>query len=423
MILPVLGGISGWYKIQWNMLVKSGVQPYFQLGRAASFRRPPPRYNYLNPGVEMSDTPDSKLLMRSIIQRIATGPELSKDIAQEEARAGMRAILQGHISPVQTAIFLIALRMKRETHEEFRGVLDGIRDVTESVVAPVEEVLDIADPYDGYNRTLPAAPFLPAVLACCGVHGVSHGMETVGPKFGCTHRQILRAAGVPVDLPVEEAAARLGNPGIGWTYVDQSRFCKPLNDLLDFRTEMVKRSPITTVEVLTGPIRGRRKTHLATGFVHKPYPPIYAMLARHSGYDSALLIRGVEGGVVPSLRQTGKFFYYRNKATDELLELDVEPSTLGIRQELRAAPLPPDLPGSKLKGDEIMVGVDTSAMAQAAAEAGKAVLGGQSGPLYDALVYAGAMCLWHLKRAETLQAGAEKIRQVLDSGEALARLK
>jgi anthranilate phosphoribosyltransferase len=376
----------------------------------------------LEPGVEMSDTPDNKLLMRSIIQRIATGPELSKDITQEEARAGMRAILQGQISPVQTAIFLIALRMKRETHEEFRGVLDGIRDVTQTVAAPVDEVLDLADPYDGYNRTLPAAPFLPAVLACCEVNSVSHGMETVGPKFGCTHRQILRAAGVPVDLPVAEAAARLGHPGLGWTYVDQSRFCKPLNDLMDFRADMVKRSPITTVEVLSGPIRGQKKTHLVTGFVHKPYPPIYAMLARHSGYDSALLVRGVEGGVVPSLRQTGKFFYYRHKATDELLELDIEPAILGIAQEVRAAPLPPDLPGSKMKGDEIMVGVDTSAMAEAAAEAGKAALRGHKGAVYDALVYAGAICLWHLKRAENIQAGAEMIRRVLDSGAALERL-
>ena len=33
-------------------------------------------------------------LMRSILQRIATGPELSKDISREEARAGMRLVLE-----------------------------------------------------------------------------------------------------------------------------------------------------------------------------------------------------------------------------------------------------------------------------------------------------------------------------------------
>jgi len=50
--------------------------------------------------------------------------------------------------------------------------------------------------------------------------------------------------------------------------------------------------------------------------VHKPYPRIYALLARHAGFDSALLVRGVEGGVVPSLRQTGVCFSYRNQHED-----------------------------------------------------------------------------------------------------------
>ena len=57
-------------------------------------------------------------LIHSIIQRIATGPELSKNIEMEEAEVAMSAILNGEIDEVQTAIFLIALRMKRETMDE-----------------------------------------------------------------------------------------------------------------------------------------------------------------------------------------------------------------------------------------------------------------------------------------------------------------
>ena len=58
---------------------------------------------------------NTKNLIYSIIQRIATGPELSKNIETEEAKVAMSAILSGEIDEVQTAIFLIALRMKRET--------------------------------------------------------------------------------------------------------------------------------------------------------------------------------------------------------------------------------------------------------------------------------------------------------------------
>lgn len=362
------------------------------------------------------------ILMRSIIQRVATGPELSKDISQEEARAGMRAVLEGHIDPVQIAIFLIGLRMKRETWEENRGILDGIRDASQGAVAPVDEVVDIADPYGGYNRTLPPSPFLPAVLAACGVAAVSHGMETASPKFGVTHRKILRAAGIPVDLSPEQAAARLGADGPGWAYVDQSRYCKPLNDLNDFRTLMVKRSVITTTEVLVGPVRGRSKTHIVTGYVHKPYPPVYAMLARHSGFDSALLVRGVEGGIVPSLRQTGKFISYQGDAEQPKAELEFEPTDLGIQQELRATPIPDDVPQAKqMPVIGMEPGADVEAVAKLAAEAGLAALNGTKGTTYDSLVYAGAAILWHLGRQPGLQAGAEQIRAVLDDGSALAR--
>jgi len=101
-------------------------------------------------------------LMRSIIQRIATGPELSKDISRAEARAGMRLVLDGAVDPVEAGVFLIALRMKRESDDEMCGLLDAIRDAAQSVVAPVDELIDLGDPYDGYARSLPIAPFLPA---------------------------------------------------------------------------------------------------------------------------------------------------------------------------------------------------------------------------------------------------------------------
>src|SRR3990172_3221807 len=93
-----------------------------------------------------TSSPDPKRAMRSIIQRIATGPELSKDISFDEARLGMRAILDGSVDPVQAGVFLIALRMKRETDDENLGVFEAIREVTTIVTADVDEVMDVADP-------------------------------------------------------------------------------------------------------------------------------------------------------------------------------------------------------------------------------------------------------------------------------------
>lgn len=364
---------------------------------------------------------DPKLAMRSIIQRIATGPELSKDISFDEARLGMRAILDNAVDPVQAAIFLIALRMKRETDDENLGVFEAIREVSTVVTADVDELMDVADPYDGYNRSLPPSPFLPALLAACGIPAVSHGVEKVGPKYGITHRQVLRAAGVNVDLSPQAAAARIADPMIGWAYVDQSRYAPRLHELTALRSLIVKRPAITTVETLVGPIRARKATHTLTGYVHKPYPRIYAMLARHAGFDSALIVRGVEGGVIPSLRQEGKLFWYRDKGEEQALEIN--PADFGIDQGVRAVPVPGNLGKAKQDGDEIAVAFDTANAAQAAAEAGLAALAGSPGATRDGLTYATAICLWHLKRFPTLGAAAAHVRGVLDSGAALARFK
>jgi len=371
------------------------------------------------PATAIPDPQKLDEMMFSIIQRIATGPDLSKDIEMEEARLGMLGLLQNAIDPVRAGIFLIALRMKRETREENRGVLQAILDMTDRTVADVDEVVDIADPYDGYNRTLPASPFLGPLLAELGIHVVSHGLDAVGPKFSITHRHVLAAAGVPVDLSTAEAAKRLSDPALGWAYADQANFCAPLHDLLDLRRKMIKRSVITTVEVLAKPIAGRNKTRFVTGYVHKPYPPVYADLARLAGFESALLIRGVEGGVIPSLRQAGKYFAYQ--AMGEETGFDIDPTSIGIQQETRCVPVSEDIPQSA-KGEGTVTITDIPAGAKRSAELGMAALGGEQGATYDSLVYSGALILQHLGKARSLAEGAEQIRAVLDSGKAAARV-
>ncbi len=354
-------------------------------------------------------------LMRSVIGRIATGPEYSKDISAEEARDAMRAILNNQADPIQAGVFLIALRMKRESDDEYIGVLDAVREVEVSATAGTDEVAVLADPYDGYNRSLTAAPFLPAVLAACGLPAVTTGVEGMGPKFGSTHKQILRAAGINVDLTPAEAVARMS--GAGWAYVDQSRFAPRLYALTGLRTTIVKRPTLTTVEVLLTPVKGAKKTHFITGYVHKPYPRVYAMLARHAGFDDTLIIRGTEGGVIPSLRQDSRMFVVHGKGEEQAVEF--KPQDIGIEQEVRAPLIPGMDDASELESHvETFDAVKVSAQA---AEAGLAALDGQKGATYDSLVLGAAIMLWGLKKADSFAAGAEMARKALDSGAAKAR--
>ena len=350
----------------------------------------------------VAQNPDT--LMRSVLQRIATGPEYSKDIPREEARAALNLILEDQADPVQAGIYLIALRMKRETLDENAGSLDALLDHTVRVTADVDQVVDLAEPYDGFVRGLPMAVFLPAVLAACGTPTVCHSSEPVGPKFGLTARQILRSCGGAVDRPPADVAARLAAAECGWGYVDQSQFCPPLARLKELRTRIVKRPVLTTVEVLLGPILGRKKTHLITGYVHKPYPPIYTHLAQCAGFDSALIVRGVEGGIIPSLTQSGRAFGFYGTADGT--EWNFHPEQLHLTHNTRTVSMP-----------------DTEEKAEAAIAEGRGALNGQTGAAYDCLLYAACMILAHLDQSRELSRHADTVRRALDSGEARARFE
>ena len=348
-------------------------------------------------------------LIHSIIQRIATGPELSKNIERKEAEAAMSAILNGEIDEVQSAIFLIALRMKRETMEENIGILEALLKFTDCQKIEVNNLVDIGDPYSGYNRSIPISAFLPPLLAELGLPTLIHGLDSVSPKYGLTHRHINQALGINVDLSVSESKTRIEDNNIGWAYVDQNQYCKPLHDLVPLRNRVVKRTVLNTVETLIGPLRGKN-THCILGYVHKAYPPIYAALCEKVGFSSSLLIRGIEGGVVPSLRQKGLMFSYYQGVEKDRVEID--PKLFGINRKLRSIAFPKRFENGK----------ERDLLAEYVVDLGRSALSGQSGMFYDGLVYSASLILWHLRKSKSLQVASEKVREVLNSGKALNRL-
>jgi len=386
--------------------------------------------------------------MRSVIQRVATGPELSKNISRDEARAVMHALLDGSADPVQAAVFLIGLRMKRETDEELKGVMDALQDSTPVVTASVDDVVAIADPYNGFNRTLQGSLFVLPVLAACGVNSYSHGVELGGPKYGVTHHNILKALGGNPLRSVEEVAQRIEDPNIGWGYIDQRIMCPGLHNLNDLRSRIVKRPVLSTTEVLVCPLKGRSNTHLVTGYVHKPYRDTYCMLARHVNYDSLLLVRGTEGGIIPSFRSRAHFVRYGRHNTEsnpidqshtiqsdtiqsdtdrgdtnDFDEFDLDLEAMGLQRDYRAADIPDDFPAANPATDPVGMKWDLKALAQRCASEGHAALSGASGPIHDAAVLGAAVIMWHTGKATDLASAADTARTAIDSGAALSRFE
>ena len=133
------------------------------------------------------------------------------------------------------------------------------------------------------------------------------------------------------------------------------------------------------------------------------------MLARNAGYQSALIVRGVEGGVVPSLQQPSRGIRYADVTGDEDWRFAPDESGI-VDAKHRAVPLP----GAAASEDEYGGGnFDVEAMSCTAAEIGINALKGHSGPAYDSLVYSGSLVLAHLGRG-TQRACAEIVKKALE---------
>jgi anthranilate phosphoribosyltransferase len=211
----------------------------------------------------------------------------------------------------------------------------------------------------------------------------------------------LALAGVKVDLTTEQASAQLSSSEQAWAYLDQAQATPRLFALQDLRTRMIKRPSLATLEKIVMPIKASGKTHLQIGFVHKAYPEVLAWMARAAGFDSALIVRGIEGGVLPTLRDTANCF---QSTTGEVEPCVMNPADFTLLQTTRGV-LPFD--------HDTVTAAETLAF-------GLKALAGESGPAFDSLVYGGAMALWHCGLQATPKQAADHVRQVIQSGRAKA---
>lgn len=256
------------------------------------------------------------MAMREAIQNIAVGPDRGRNISREMARNVMDGVLKGEIDQIQVAVFLIALRMKRESMDEFLGIYDALSARCMPLSASVDSLIVLADPFDGYVRNVTMTPFLPSVLAACGYACVIHGVESVGPKHGVTtHKVVSAAGGNPVRSTAEIAESLEEN---SWAYIDQSVYAPDLYKMANLRNTIVKRTAITTLERLLMPLCGKDSTHLVLGYVHKAYPEIYATVAKEAGFDRILLLKGVEGGLAPALNKPLRRFFFETNLPENI---------------------------------------------------------------------------------------------------------
>jgi anthranilate phosphoribosyltransferase len=217
------------------------------------------------------------------IDRVASGHDLTAD----EAAAVLREIMEGRVTEVQTAAFLIALRAKGETVEEVAGLAATMRDLARRVELDQPDVVDTAGTGGGapsFNVSTTAA----LLAAAAGATIAKHGNRSATGR--CGSADVLEALGARIDLEPPAIAECIADVGFGFMFAPMhhqaTRYVVPV------RRELAVRTIFNLLGPLTNPAGATRQV---IGVSDPGYLETMAGALARLGSESALIVSAEDG--------------------------------------------------------------------------------------------------------------------------------
>lgn len=263
--------------------------------------------------------PETK--MKDYLQKIAAGPRLSKDLTEAEAEDALNLILDDKVSKVRAGVFLIAARMKLETLPENIGYWRALQSHVMPVSVNLDQLLQIADPFDGFQRIPYFGFYAIPVIAQLGLPVYGHSALPLPPKFGITFEDILQN-----HYKIAEGTQRLALlEKYQFSYLSTADTLPQLESLRSLRTEIVKRPMLATLEKILMPVKAR-KNILTTTYFHRGYETALTEIGKLSEFDKVIVGNGMEGTTLFGIHKEAKVFV--QEGTDEAEQNNLSLKTL-----------------------------------------------------------------------------------------------
>ncbi|MGQ9737592.1 MAG: anthranilate phosphoribosyltransferase [Armatimonadota bacterium] len=318
-----------------------------------------------------------------------------QNLSREEAAELMEATMSGNATPVQTAGWLVALRMKGETAEEIAGCAETMR----RHAVPVKprrqaELIDTCGTGADRVKTFNVSTAVAFVAAAAGVPVAKHGNRAVTSK--CGSADVLEALGCRLDLSPEQLAQAIDEIGIGFLFArahhPAMKYAAPVRQELGVRTVFNVLGP------LTNPAGAPRQL---LGVYDGSLVHLIAQVLRELGTQRAMVVHGEPGlDELSTLGQTIVVHVQDGTITEEHLV----PEQFGFRRAQPQEVTAPDSP-------------------QGCAQLLRDLFGGTPGPYRDLLLLNAGAALMVGSKARTLQEGIQLARETVDSGSALRKLE
>jgi anthranilate phosphoribosyltransferase len=314
---------------------------------------------------------------------LAEGDPLSRD----EAREAFALILQGRVTPMQLAAFLMGLRLRGETVEEIVGAAQAMRAAMTPVSAPADAIDIVGTGGDGAG-TFNISTLASIIVAACGVRVAKHGGKAASSLSGAS--DVLDQLGVRVGVDAAASARCLADAGICFmaspAHHPAMRFAAPVRSELGLRTIFNMLGPICNPAGVTRQVVGV--------FSQRWLEPLAQALAE-LGSQRVWLLHGSDG----------------------LDEATTTATTCVVSLEggaIRSFEISPEDAGLPRCEPQALIGGDPAHNAAAL----RRVLDGERGAYRDIAVMNAAVALIVAEKAATLREGAALATQALDSGRA-----
>ena len=325
-------------------------------------------------------------VLRPLIGLAATRP-----LTRAEAEAAFGALFEGQGTPAQMGGFLMALRTRGETVDEYAAAASVMRAKCNAVRAP-EGAMDIVGTGGDGKGTLNISTATAFVVAGAGVVVAKHGNRNLSSKSGAA--DALTEMGLNVMVGPAQVETCLREAGIGFMMAPMHH--PAIRHVMPVRQELGTRTIFNILGPLTNPAGVKRQ--LTGAFSPALIRPMAETLLA-LGSIKAWLVHGGDGTDEISIAAPTQVAAVEH---GQIREFTLHPEDAGL----------PYHPFEKIMGG-------TPAENAAAL---RALLDGAPGAYRDAVLLNAAAALVVADKASSLIEGVEMARASIDSGAAKAKI-
>jgi anthranilate phosphoribosyltransferase len=316
-----------------------------------------------------------------------------KHLDPELMRASMREIMGGQADPAQIGGLLMALRVKGETPAEIAAAAEVMREFASRVEIDRAGLTDIVgtggDGASLFNVSTASA----FVAAAAGVRVAKHGNRAVSSKSGAA--DVLEAAGCRLDLTPEQVAGLIDELGVGFLFAPQHHAAMKHaigpRKALGLRTLFNLLGPLTNPALAPNQVLGVFSPDLV-----RPMAEVMQAL----GSEHVMVVHSLDGLDEISPVAPTRIAELRD---GEIREYQLDPISLGVSMNSLAA----------------------LAVADAAASLAliEQALGTGQGEAADMVALNAGAAIYVGGKADSLEDGVKRARDMLSAGFGLERLK